>query len=237
MVSSFQKTLTNEVIRKEIKKKKIKNSNLKEKSKIRIPNFATKLNRKLDFYDPILKLKKQVDSGIMIQNKETILIKSILDQKKEVANLKDEIKKLQQKSKEDNEFLKELLLKALEVPKIPQMIPMNYSQFTPPINANPSYSTTQSSFTPPPPPPSKQSKPPQSYQAPNTGNLKKDYIQEIQQIFTGDILKPSQIVQTTKPRHLEHEVEEISDNFDIPPIDIISTAKNFISSSENMIQA
>lgn len=236
MVSSFQKTLNNEVIRNKSERKKSKTSSLKGKSKKNETKPTKKLNRKLDFYDPILKISKQMDSGIKSHSKEIVLIKSILEQKKEVANLKEEIAKLQQKSKADNEFLKELLLKALDTPKMPQMIPMSYPQFIPPLNSNQLNSIPQPNLAPPPPP-KRKIKPPLNYKPPNTGNLKNDYVREIQQIFSGDILKPSQVVQTTKPKHLEHEVEEINENFEIPSIDLISTAKNFIPSQENMIQA
>ncbi|WP_457557088.1 hypothetical protein [Candidatus Harpocratesius sp.] len=73
------------------------------------------------------------------------------------------------------------------------------------------------------------------YKEPNTGNIKNDYKKEITQIFKGNILKPSEIIQTTKPKHHLSKINEIDENFFIPLIDQISTAKQFKKSESSMI--
>ena len=84
-------------------------------------------------------------------------------------------------------------------------------------------------FTPPPAPPIPQLKP--KFRTPyiplDTGDLKKDYVHEIKQIFTGEMLKPSEIIETTKPKHSQSKVVEFTETFEIPSINSISCAKNF----------
>ena len=78
-------------------------------------------------------------------------------------------------------------------------------------------------------PPSLPKKP---FRAPNTGNLRNDYVKEIQQIFTGSPLKPSSIISTTMPKHAESGIHEFTEDFEIPVIDLISTAKKFHKAQE-----
>ncbi len=239
VVASFQKTLTNKLIKtSKSKKKKALNKRSKAHSKEKANSISTDQKRRLDFYDPLLQIKKKVEQSLRNTDKETLLLNSLVQKNKEVDDLKSAIKALQQKSSDDNQFLKDLLLKSLETPKMPQMMPPMYPQYLQPMTSTFAQNNQQPGFSPPPPPPpKKKAVMPPNYKPPNTGNIKKDYVNEIKQIFSGEILKPSQVLQTTKPKHIEQEIEEFNEAFDIPSIELISTAKNFINSSENMIQA
>jgi hypothetical protein len=77
-----------------------------------------------------------------------------------------------------------------------------------------------SSLSPPPPPPPPFLK--KKYRAPNTKNLRKDYVIEVQSVFTGQPRKPTDIIQQTQPKFAEQELIEIDDDFEIPKLDIIS---------------
>ncbi|RLI63192.1 MAG: hypothetical protein DRO88_10540 [Promethearchaeia archaeon] len=118
----------------------------------------------------------------------------------------------------ENQYLKSLLKQSLQKPQIYGMVPSG----TPTVG-----------LTPPPSSSTPRQGPPRSplkilnYKAPDTGNLKNDYQKEIKQIFCGSVLKPSEIVQTTKPAHLSSSIKEIDETFYVPPIDAISTAKHF----------
>ena len=79
-------------------------------------------------------------------------------------------------------------------------------------------------LAPPPTPP----KPLKEYLPQETGNLKQDYIQEIKQVFTGEIRKPSEIAQATKPQFHDHVIKTLDDLFIVPEIETISTAKSFL---------
>lgn len=126
--------------------------------------------------------------------------------------------------KKDREFLKELLVKSLASNKQPQIV-VPYPQMQPP------YGRTNAG--PPPPPPSLPKIP---YRAPNTGNLRNDYVKEIKQIFTGNPIKPSSIITTTLPKHVNSDILEIDENFEIPMIDLISTAKKFQKTQQLSVQ-
>ena len=74
-----------------------------------------------------------------------------------------------------------------------------------------------SSVSAPPPPPSLNrppKRPPSNYKAPNTGNLKKDYIKEIGTVFNGEPMSPSEVIAITKPKHAKTEVTQLNDNFE-----------------------
>ena len=127
--------------------------------------------------------------------------------------------------KKDREFLKELLVKSLASNKQPQIV-VPYPQMQPP------YGSTHAG--PPPPLPSLPKKP---YRAPNTGNIRNDYVKEIKQIFSGTPIKPSSIITTTLPKHAKSDIHEIDDAFEIPMIELISTAKKFQKTHELSVQA
>lgn len=79
------------------------------------------------------------------------------------------------------------------------------------IQANPSMSQQTAVGIPPPPPPKRKAYIPQ-----HTQDIKKDYVHEIKQIFTGEVLSPAQVIQITKPKHLDAKVIEFTDDFEIP---------------------
>ena len=118
---------------------------------------------------------------------------------------------------DEKDFLRQVILN-----KNQQHIPVM-------MGAMANFNVNSPQFTPPPPPPAPQLKP--KFRIPyiprDTGDLKKDYVHEIKHIFTGEVLKPSEIMETTKPKHSQSEVVEFTDNFEIPAIIAISCAKNF----------
>jgi len=144
---------------------------------------------------------------------------------------------------QENHYLKELLMQSLNTPKNYAVHPSPY----PSPNPNP-YSSPYPNISPYPnsgslmpgspypgsvlnPPPGSSIPPPRkkisNYAPPNTKNLRSDYQKEIHQIFTGELLKPSEIVQTTQPVHVDSGIQEIAEDFCIPQIESISTAKRF----------
>lgn len=130
----------------------------------------------------------------------------------------------QQSLQQENQFLREVVLHSVQTPKTLSNQDLQY----------PSPNQQPRSLTPPHPPgaPPIRCSPPKpihNYSPPNTGNIKKDYQKEIAQVFTGNILKPSDIIQTTKPKHINTNIHEIEEDFCVPPIDVISTAKRFHS--------
>jgi hypothetical protein len=151
---------------------------------------------------------------LLLKTKELDALKTVLLQKDQ--EYITEIKK-------DREFLKDLLMKSMASNQPPQIV-FPYSQMQ-----NTSFGGV--SAGPPPPPPAR-FLPKKPYRAPNTGNIRNDYVKEIKQIFTGTPLKPSSILSTTLPKHAESDIHEICDDFEIPMIDLISTAKKFSKSQE-----
>ena len=79
--------------------------------------------------------------------------------------------------------------------------------------------------SPPPPPPqlTPPGRPKKKYKAPNTGDLRRDYVIEVQSVFTGVPRKPSEILLLTNPKHAEKDIVEIGKDFKIPLIEKISS--------------
>lgn len=148
---------------------------------------------------------------------------------------------------QENRYLKELLIQSLSAPRnvpgyppsYPTPYPNGASLHGPPGSVLPAYFTQNvgNLGKPPTAPPSPPRKKISNYSPPNTANLRRDYKDEIQQIFTGDLLKPSEIVQTTQPEHVDSGIQEITDDFCIPRIDTISTAKRFQQQEASAMEA
>lgn len=132
-----------------------------------------------------------------------------LDLKKEIAELKKEIL---HKEKENQEFFKQLLI-------------LQASRQT----------TSSSRMMPPPPTPQRLTIPVNStpkplrtpINIPNTGDIKKDYVKEIKTLFKGDIIRPSDVTKLTGFE--SNEIHDLPEDFEIPSIDSISSAKRFNS--------
>ena len=158
------------------------------------------------------------------------ILQMLLQKTSEVETLKTALLQKDQEYiaeiKKDRAFLKDLLLKSLASNQQPQIIFPNPQM----QNASFGYAPTG---PPPPLPPSLPKKP---FRAPNTGNLRNDYVKEIKQIFTGTPLKPSSIISTTLPKHAKRGIHEIDDAFEIPMIELISTAKKFQKTRELSVQ-
>ena len=110
-----------------------------------------------------------------------------------------------------------------------EQIAINLSQQAPSpvmMQANPtliSHPQTVNQLAPPPnPPPS----PPLlrlQYKPKDTGDVRQDYVNEVKQVFTGEVRKPSEILQLTQPKHKDAEVIEITE----VPLLIASTEAGF----------
>ncbi|MHA1675030.1 MAG: hypothetical protein ACTSYI_15545 [Promethearchaeota archaeon] len=148
---------------------------------------------------------------------------------------------------QENRYLKELLIQSLSAPRnvpayppsYPTPYPNGQSLNTPPGSVLPAYLTQNAGNLgkPPTAPPSPPRKKISNYSPPNTENLRQDYQNEIHQIFNGELLKPSEIVQTTQPEHVDSGIQEIAEDFSVPRIDSISTAKRFQQQEASAMEA
>ena len=150
-----------------------------------------------------------------------MVIQRLIADHTDLENTRQELIEIQKEAEETQVFLKELLLKAVERPTMPTFVPM------------PSPVATTTIATPlPPPPPSNLTSPnqppstlpttrppiaplppiPKPYQPPpQTKDLRKDYHNEICAVFTGQVLKPSEVLKLTQPKHISVNVETLSD--------------------------
>lgn len=141
-----------------------------------------------------------------------MVIQSLLQDHMDLQNLRSELALIKKEMEDTQSYLKEMLKLAL----------MNSKQQVQYVQM-----TGQALSTPPPPAPTRGPPKKLTYKAPNTGNLMRDYVKEIKQLFKGDILRPSDVVGITKVKHRESEVKELEENCLIPDIELISVAKNF----------
>jgi len=128
------------------------------------------------------------------------VIVHLIDENKQ---LKLEIGRLKSKVKGEQDFLKQAHLAAVSRPI---SIGQSQAQFIP----------TQNNFAPPPPPPPQipPSKPRKRIDYKISGNVKKDYVREIKDVFNGDILKPSQVMEMTALKYkdaIDIDVDKIPD--------------------------
>ena len=149
-----------------------------------------------------------------------MVIQRLVADHTDLENTRQELIEIQKEAEETQVFLKELLLKAVERPSMPTFVPM------------PSPVATTTITSPPPPPPSNLTSPnqppstlpttpppivqlppvPKPYQPPpQTKDLRKDYHNEICAVFTGQVLKPSEVLKLAQPKHSTVKVETLSD--------------------------
>ncbi|TFG19584.1 MAG: hypothetical protein EU530_05820 [Promethearchaeota archaeon] len=141
-----------------------------------------------------------------------MVIQSLLQDHVDLQNLRSELTLIKKEMEDTQNYLKEMLKLALTNSK-PQV------QYIP--------VTGQALVAPPPPAPPRNPLKKINYTPPNTGNLMKDYVKEIKQLFRGEILLPSAVVDITKVKHKDSIVKELEEDCLIPDIELVSVAKNF----------
>jgi hypothetical protein len=141
-----------------------------------------------------------------------MVIQSLLQDHVDLQNLRSELTLIKKEMEETQDYLKEMLKLALTNSK-PQV------QYIP-VSGQPR-------AVPPPPAPPRGPPKKINYKAPNTGNLMKDYVKEIKQLFRGEILLPSSVVNITKVKHKDSKVKELEEDCLVPDIELVSVAKNF----------
>ena len=173
-------------------------------------------------YKSLLKLRTGMSNKMAGKITFNMVIQSLLQDNTDLVNIKSELLALKSEMDETQNYLKEMLKLALEKPQ-PQYIPIAGA---PQIISGP--------IQPPPPPMAPQiappRAPPKAYIAPDTGDLKKDYVAEISQVFNGEIRKPSEIAKITQPKHINAEIKELDkEQIEKVAVNIFekSTAKNF----------
>lgn len=141
-----------------------------------------------------------------------MVIQSLLQDHMDLQNLRSELTLIKKEMEDTQNYLKEMLKLALTNSK-PQVhyIPASGQPLIAPSHP-----------APPRGPPKKI-----NYKAPNTGNLMKDYVKEIKQLFRGEILLPSSVVDITKVKHKDSKIKELEEDCLIPDIELVSVAKNF----------
>ena len=141
-----------------------------------------------------------------------MVIQSLLQDHVDLQNLRSEIELIKKEMEGTQTYLKEMLKLALVNSKSQvQYIPIS----------------GQSPPSPPPTSPPRSSQKKINYTPPNTGNLMRDYVKEIKLLFTGEILRPSDVVNITKPTHGNVPVNNLKEDYLIPNIELISVAKHF----------
>ncbi|MHA1111613.1 MAG: hypothetical protein ACTSRE_10960 [Promethearchaeota archaeon] len=143
-----------------------------------------------------------------------MVIQSLLQDHMDLQNLRSELTLIKGEMEDTQSYLKEMLKLALTNSK-PQV------QYIP--------VTGQPLAAPPPPAPPRGPPKKINYKSPNTGNLMKDYVKEIKQLFKGDILRPSDVAGITKVKHKDSKIKELEEDSLIPDIELVSIAKNFKS--------
>ncbi len=141
-----------------------------------------------------------------------MVIQSLLQDHVDLQNLRSELTLIKKEMEDTQNYLKEMLKLALTNSK-PQV------QYIP--------VTGQTLAAPSPPAPPRSPPKKINYKPPNTGNLMKDYVKEIKQLFRGEILLPSVVVDITKVKHKDSKVKELEEDCLIPDIELVSVAKNF----------
>ncbi|MBN2156640.1 MAG: hypothetical protein JW776_11420 [Candidatus Lokiarchaeota archaeon] len=139
-----------------------------------------------------------------------MVIQSLLQDHVDLQNLRSELLVIKKEMEETQNYLKEMLKLALinSKPQV-QYIPISGQPLT----------------TPPPLSPSRNPPKKIEYIPPNTGNLMRDYVKEIKQLFKGEILRPSDVAEITKIK--TNPVKELAEDRIIPDIELISVAKHF----------
>jgi hypothetical protein len=142
------------------------------------------------------KLKKQFERNVTWNEVLSHFFHELKSQGERIKELEQQVEDLGGKVEHKTEVMEEVLLNLSRQAAAPVM-----------MQANPIM--TQLSSPPPPPLTPPKAKPRLVYNT--SGNLKKDYVQEIKQVFTGEVLKPSAVLQLTEPQHKDTPIVEITE--------------------------
>lgn len=205
--------------------------NIEKKIFQKKPNLKNKVIKKSSIsiergiYETLKKIRNEMSFKLGGRVTFNMVLQSLLNDHLDLMNTSSELKNIQNETEKMQNYLKSVLKLALiNTNQQPQYIPISGIQLY------------QNNTTPPPPSPypiknqndiSLKYNILSKYNPPNTGDLKKDYVNEIKQIFNGVILKPSEVVKLTKPKHLDAKIEEIDEFYTIPDIFKRSIAKRF----------
>ncbi|MHA1819130.1 MAG: hypothetical protein ACTSU2_16400 [Promethearchaeota archaeon] len=163
-------------------------------------------------YKTLSKIRNDMSKKLGGRITFNMVIQTLIHDRIDLENMKKEFEQLKQEMDETQEYIKNMLELALQTPKtLPSVIAA--TGYIPTANLS---GNTQIPPSPPSPP-----KPPKAaipkklnYVPPKTGDLKRDYVVEIKQLFTGTILKPSEILKITKPKHMNSKINFIEPDKD-----------------------
>ena len=176
----------------------------------------------LDAYETLKKIKNEITNKLGGRITFNMVVQSLINDHNDLINIKSEIVEIRNEANKTNEYIKDMLKLALSTSVATTNNNSGFIQSnnnTPMLKAPP---TAPPVVSPPTKAPKKI-----TYRSPNSGNLKKDYINEIKQVFNGSFVKPSDILKITKPKHLDSVIKEIDENTEVPDIFERSSAKNF----------
>ncbi len=142
-----------------------------------------------------------------------MVVRNLLNNDIELKNVRAELKRIKKESDETQEFIKQLLTKAISTPTqvvaVPQ--PNNHGTHGMPPAPPPqsSYAPSQAGPAPPPPPAPKPDLDVPEIEIPETdAEVKNAFNEERKAIFDGHIRRPSEILAATKPEHASQKVKE-----------------------------
>lgn len=173
------------------------------------PKKARSISVHSDIYLTLRKMRTEMQEALGGRVTFNMVIQRLLNEHVDLLNVRGELKEIKSEAEETQNYIKQMLRLALETKS-----PLS-------INSN------QPVLHEPPRPPEIKKVKRKEYRAPSTGNLKRDYVQEISHLFTGEILKPSDVLNITKPEHQNGRIEEITDDTTVPDIFERSTARRF----------
>jgi hypothetical protein len=170
-----------------------------------------------DMYLALKKLKDSMSDLLGGKTTFNMVIQSLFHDHDDLINVKQELEYIKKETEETQNYIRDMLKLALSAKSQAQIIMPSNLQVD--------------SLVPPPPKVNVPPKKPSNYVAQDTGNMKKDYINEITQLFTGEVIKPSDLIKITKPKHINSDIKQITEEAIIPDIFEKSTAKNFPKTS------
>jgi hypothetical protein len=158
-----------------------------------------------------------------------MVIQSLINDRLDLDNTKSELIKIQKEAQETQLYIRQLLMKAIDRPKsvaiAPSPPPVQHSYLPPPpqylsspTQGSPnqqlnSLSNSPPSLLPQASPSPSATQPIKPYQPPRaTKNVRNDLITEVKAVFTGEILKPSDVLKMAQPTHAKAEVKSLSDD-------------------------
>lgn len=194
------------------------------KSKTKAITVSDELNESLK------KLQEELTKKMGGKITYNMVIQSLIQDHIDLQNVKVELAEIQAEADKTQELIKELLKTAITNnqnllsvghPAQAQVQPVVVT-YAPPTGMPGMYPPMMPGYPsgmpmPPNPPPSGPPKAPPAPRKeyvppPNTANIKSDYQKEINAVLSGDIVKPSDVLKLTKPKHAEVDVKALSDD-------------------------